>query len=81
MIYLSFFDVLRWAWSNIPILVMIVTVSTFFGIVIAVTTFLRNIKEGFKQMMTPLGGFVTLVFMIIIFIIYVMIRSLVVPSI
>lgn len=75
----SLIDALKWAWSNMPIVVMLITISTFFTLVIAVTRFLRNIKEGIKEMATPLGGFITLVFLIIAFVIYIMIRSLVRP--
>lgn len=72
-------DVLKWLWSNIPFVFMILTTGTFFTLIVAITRFIRNVKEGIKEMATPLGMFVALILMIIIFVVYVMIRSTIKP--
>lgn len=66
-------------WSNIPVVLMLFSLGTIFGLIVAITRFIRNIKEGIKEMMTPLGGFVALVVVIIVVVVYIMIRSLIKP--
>jgi len=77
--HFSLIDVLKWMWSNLPIVFLVISVSTLFGVIVGITRFLRNIREGMREMMTPLGGIVTLIMIIIVIVVYVMIRSLIKP--
>jgi hypothetical protein len=76
---LSIPEIIQWALANIPIVVLMFSIGSFFTIVYWVTTFLRNIKKGIAQLFTPLGGVVALVVFIIAFVFYVMIKSMITP--
>lgn len=72
-------NILKWMWSNIPIVLLILSVGTFFSFVYGITEFLRNMRKGIAQLFTPLGGFVALCVFILVFVIYIMIKSMALP--
>lgn len=73
--------VIEWGIRNVPLVMLILAVLSFFGVVIAVTTGLRTFWKGLREMMTPLGAIVALFVIIFGFILYVYIRSMIKPLI
>ncbi|MEM3714620.1 MAG: hypothetical protein QXF82_06700 [Nitrososphaeria archaeon] len=72
-------DLLSWVWDNLTIVLLFVGFVAFFGVVLALTRGVRTIKDGIKEMMTPLGAFITIVFIIMVFVAYIMIRTSITP--
>lgn len=75
----SLIDALKWLWNNMPFVFMMITIGTFFTLLVAITRWIRNIKEGIKEMATPLGLIVAFLLMIMFFVFYTMIRSVISP--
>ncbi len=64
-------QLLQWLMQNWKIITLILLVGFMISMVKPITNALRNLKESFKEMFTPLGAFVTLILIAFaIFLIY-----------
>lgn len=70
------YKVIEWIALNLDTVALIAIVIFVLSLTSAFTRSIRSVKDGIKEGMTPLGAFVLLILIIIVFVVYRTLTSL-----